>query len=118
MRARQREVALVMIEGDTVPIGGRVAGSTIRAETAAMLIVLGVAGITIRGRTFENIVLVAFLAIHLSMFPFQLERRQVVIELRGRPPGRSMACATVRAKLSLMRIILLMAGGTIGWCGL
>ena len=40
MRARQRKVAQVVVEGRVVPIGWVMAGSTIRAELTVVCIVL------------------------------------------------------------------------------
>ena len=88
MRAVQREIAAVMVEGSLFPIRWVMAGSAIGAKAGAMLIVLLVAGIAIFGRPLIHIVAVTFLACNVRMFPFQLKVQYVVVKIRGFPTVR------------------------------
>lgn len=97
-----------MIESGILPIGRRVTRATVRAEATAVFIIVHVAGVTISRRAFIHTILMTVFASNLSMFPFQFERRQIVIKLRGLPSLGRVARATVRAEAAKMRIILLM----------
>ncbi len=77
---------------------------------------VGVTGATFLGCALEHTVRVAFCAGDIGMCAAQLKSRQVVIET-GRPPGLGrMAGRAVLAKLTIVLIILLVAGITIGRC--
>lgn len=116
MPASQREVAAVVVEIRILPIGGVMAGSTIRAVLAFVLIVLPVTGITVHWRAFVLPVDMARLAVRFCMFPFQFEGRQVVVERCGDP---AVLCVTVRTsntKASLVRLIRVVTGIAVLGC--
>lgn len=75
MPACQRKVTAVVVEIGILPIGGDMAGSTIRAICAIMLIVLPVTGITVHRRAFISPVDMTRLAVCFRMFPLQFEGR-------------------------------------------
>lgn len=113
MPACQGEPAAVMIEIRILPVRGVVAGGTIRAILAVMLVILPVAGIAVGGRAHKNPVQVTRLAGDFLVLAFKLESRQVVIELRRGPAVLCMAVCTVGAITSSMGLIPLMARDTI-----
>lgn len=86
MPAYQWEVGFIMIEGNILPFGGTMTGGTVRAKATIMLIVLLMAGITIRRRALINIIDMASFTLHLGMGTFQFECGEIVIEL-GRLPA-------------------------------
>lgn len=73
VRARQREVGAVVVEGSAVPIRGGMAYSAVRAELTVMFIILFMAGITISGSALEHVIDVALIAFHFGMSALQLE---------------------------------------------
>ena len=75
MPACQWEVAAVVVEIRILPIGGVMAGSTICAVPAIVLIVLPVTGIAVHRCAFVLPVDMARLAVCFRMFPFQFECR-------------------------------------------
>ncbi len=78
--AFQLESELGMVNG-SVPAFGSVAGGAVGAVTAVMLIVFGVAGITVLGNAFVDTVNVAGVAGDAGVFADQFESGKVVIEL-------------------------------------
>ena len=86
------------------------------AKLALMRIILGVAGGTVLGRTFEQIILMTICASHRCMFPIQMECKFGVIHLRGFPALGSMTSSTLRTQLTLMGIIFGVAGSAILRC--
>ena len=110
---RQREVTLLMIEGDIFPIGRFMTCATVSAKFAIMFIVLFVAGVAVAGCTFVDTVLMALLTFRFNVFAFEFEGSQVVIELCRRPGFSGMAVGAVQAETSLVWLILAMAGETI-----
>lgn len=113
VRAGQREVAAAVVEGGVLPTGRVVTGGAVRAKLTVMLVILTVAGVAIAGRAFVHIVQVALLTAHIRMFPFEFERRQVVVEFGRRPAIRRMAEGAISAKAPLVRLVSVMAGVTI-----
>jgi hypothetical protein len=71
---------------------------------AAVFIIAAMAGVTIHGRAFENIVDMALLTGNFGMPAFQLECGQIVIKLRRLPTIRRMASRAIPPKPALMRI--------------
>ena len=116
MRARQREVGAAVVEGGAIPTRGGMAGRTVRAKLTVMLIILLMAGITIGGRTFEDIIDMALLAFHIRVLAFQLESGKVMVEGGLLPIGRGMAGAAVRAEGALVGILGGVAGIAILRC--
>jgi len=108
----QRKGGFAVIEGGLIPRGRRMARAAIRAKLAAVFIILCVTGITIHWRAFEHTVLVTVLALYVGMLAFQLERGKIVVEVGGLPSLGRVTRATVCAELSLMGIVLLVAGET------
>ena len=85
MRARQREVGEVVIKVGIFPIIRGVTATAVRAELTVVFIVLLMAGVTIGGRTCEDIILMTTFAGDSRVPAFEFESRKVVIELRGLP---------------------------------
>ena len=104
MATREREIGLVMIEGDILPTDGLMAGGAVCAIFAAVLIVLLVAGIAVGWRADKNLIDVTRLTGCFRMLALQLERRQVVVELRRGPAFHQMAILTNRTQASLVRL--------------
>lgn len=113
MRAGEREIAEVMVEGCVRPIGWVVAGSAVCAILTVVFIIRLVAGITVHGRAFVLIVHMAGFTFHLRVFPLQFERRQVVIELCGSPAICCVALAAIQPEAALMRFIVVVTGMAI-----
>jgi len=113
-----------MVHGKIVPANircrspgiGRVAVCAgLPREKPQVITWVGVTGAAFLRRALEHAVRVAFCAVDIGMCAAQLKSRQVVIET-GRLPGLGrMAGRTVLAKLTIVLIILLVAGITIGW---
>ena len=103
-----------MIEARIAPTIGVMASSAIRPKAASVIIVLCMAGITIRRRSLVNAVCVAGSAIQLAMSACQWEARVVMIEGRSAPTARCVASATVCTELSIMRVPGCMTGIAIG----
>ena len=83
--AGQREVGAVVIEGGVIPICRLMAGGTICPESAVVLIVRAMTGVTIGRCALIDIVEMAFRAFNFSMFPFEFERREIMVEGGGTP---------------------------------
>lgn len=83
------------------------------AILSIMFIILNMAGIAIFWRTFEGVIHMAFFAGNLRMFAFEFESREVVIKGCIFPNSRIVAVLALCAILSIMLIILRMAGITI-----
>jgi hypothetical protein len=103
-----------MIEGRIFPGGGRMACPTVCAESAAMVIVFGVASETAGSSPFEDVILVALGAAHIDMGTGKLERCEVMVKL-GRFPGCSgMANPTICAETAIVMVVFRVARETIG----
>ena len=114
----QREITEVVIKGNLLPIERRMTGSAVDTEATAMLVILLMAGIAIRGRALECVILMAFIAGYTSVFPLQFESRQVVVEGRILPSFGCMAGITSCAKAQFVWIVGTVAGKTFLWCDL
>jgi hypothetical protein len=112
MRARQREVAEVMIEIGIMPIGRIVAGSTVRAILAIMFIILLMAGVAVHGRAFV-LPVHGRISSHLGVLAFQFERCQIVIELGRSPAVRFVTLTAIQPEATLMRLIVMVTGVAI-----
>jgi len=118
VRAIQRKIAAVVIEGGRIPARWCVTGTAIRAKAAVVFVILLMAGVTLSGRTLKDTVLVAILAVNSGMHPFQFEGRQVVIEGGVFPIIWRVTGAAICAKLTIMRVVCAVAGIAILGCGL
>ena len=88
VRPIQWEIATVVIKSDIFPTRRGVAGSTVRAKTTIMFIVLAVTGITSGGHTLVDTVLVTILASDLCVLALQFEGREVMVKFGGFPTIR------------------------------
>ena len=102
-----------VIEGCALPRRRSVALRAIRPERAEVCLRLGVTTHAGLRRAFEDIVDVTLGTRDRLMLAFEFEGRQIVIELGVCPIVRCMALRTVRAKLSLMRIVFQVATRTV-----
>ncbi len=106
---RQREVGFIMIEGNSIPVGGLMTGSAVSSEFAVVFIVLFVAGITISRSAFVSAVLMTLLTACFLMFAFQFEDREIVIELCRFPGISGMTSRAIRTKPTFVRLVSAMA---------
>ena len=102
----------IVIEPDSAPGLGVVAGLALFAIAPLVLVVLAMARPAGHRRVLEGVVLVAILAFGLGMFVFEPEVGLVVIKLRFLPVGFRVAVRALRAQLALVFIILLVTGDT------
>ena len=116
--AGQLESRQIMVECSVRPITCVMTGTTIRTKLAVVMIVLFMARIAILRRTFENAIHVALSAGNIYVRTCQLEGSQVVIECSILPISCIMASTAIRTELTVMMIVLFMAGITILWCTL
>ncbi len=104
-----------MVESGILPIRRIVAGLTLRSEFSVMFIILSVAGIAIFWRAFEDIIHMAFFAGDFGMFAFKLECGEIMVEDCIFPSRGIMTALALRSVLTIMFIILSMAGIAILW---
>ena len=108
MRARQREGTARVIKNGVPPIGWCVTGRTVRAKAAIVLIILRVAGITIRGRGCEirrgASARVTMYTSHLRMFSVQAEGKIIMRESFSKTVGTIVTGQTIGAKIESMRL--------------
>lgn len=110
MPALEREGKLGMIHS-TVPAFGNMTQFALRSQRAFMLVILFVAGETIRGNALVNIVLVTIRAGNGGVLAAQFEVCKFMIELcRLAPAFRVVTDTALGAKSSLVLIILGMTG--------
>ena len=115
MGARQREIRITMIKCCVLPLCRVMTRRADHTELTVMSIILCVAGNTFLGRAFIHTVDVTPCTWHTGMRTSQRESRYLaMIEIHILPSGWVMACATIRTKLAVMRIIRSMTGKTIG----
>lgn len=113
MRAIQREVAQVVVEGGVFPIARIVAGPAICPEPAAMLVILAVAGVTIHRRAPIHAILMTRFASCCGVRAFQFEGRKIVVESGWLPAVGRVTGSAIRTKARLVGVIRAMAGVTI-----
>lgn len=113
MFARQREGAGIVIEDDILPVIGRMADRTIPPKLSVMVIVLRVAGKTILGSAFKNVVPVTGHATYTYMFANKWKCSEVVIELSAQPLCSLMTCSTIFPILSIVNVSCSVTGETI-----
>lgn len=116
MRTIQRESGKTVVESGIFPISRVVAGFASRSVLPVMLILVLMARVAI----FWGALVAAgmtLLTFHVKMLAFQREITQAVIKFCWLPGfGGTVADATLRAKLTLMRIIFKMTGFTSCGC--
>jgi hypothetical protein len=105
MSTGQREVAQVVVKCSLFPIEGSMAGSAVRAKATIVLIILLMAGITIRGRALKNTILMARLAADFGVFPLQLESGEIMVKRSPFPIIWSVADTAICAETTLVGII-------------
>jgi hypothetical protein len=105
----------LVIEGDLGPAVGRVAGATIATELAEVLIIILVAGHTIRWDAHKDFVHMTGFTGDINMSPGQQEVGPLMIESVIDPLGRDMALPTINRKLTGMVIIFQMASSAETW---
>ena len=113
MFATQREARRGMIESHIGPTAGVVTGAAFRAELSIVVIVCFMTSITGSCGPFINTTYVTGSASHIEMSASQCKSCLAVIEIHIIPGTGHMAPGTVRSKLSIMLIILLVAGEAI-----
>jgi hypothetical protein len=113
MFACQREGTGIMIKRDIFPAGRYVADRTILSKLAIMVIVLCVAGKTIFGSAFKNILRMAGSAVQLYMVANERECRGVVIEFCTCPFRGLMTCSAISAELTFVDILCGVTGEAI-----
>ena len=64
--------------------------AAISTEFTVVTIIFFMAGETIRGCAFEDIIDVALFTFDVDVFTFEFERREIVIELGGLPGSRGV----------------------------
>ena len=102
-----------MIESGRAPTIGVVAGSALCAKTAGMRVIINMAGRTIHGRAFENIILMAVCAGGCRVFAIEFESKLGVVYMGGFPAIGRVATFTLSAKSAAMRVVIDMAGGAV-----
>jgi len=107
----QLEWRLRMIESGFLPFGGFMTRRTISSQFAQMRIILFMTGETILGRTFEDIVDMAFLAVNCLMAVSQFEGGKIMVEMNRLPIIRRMTLGAVRSQRTFMWIVICVAGG-------
>jgi len=105
-----------MIKLDGFPCAGCMAGFALPAELSHVRIHM--AGGTVFGRSLEHIILMAACTRHTDVLPGEREARLAVIETHLHPICGSVAGSAICSQLSLMAVILGMAGNTIRGCAL
>ncbi len=113
MPAGQRKFGGIVIEMHIIPTGGVMADRAVTAILTTMGILLFVAGVTVCRSALEYLVDMAGFTRNFLVLAFEFEGCEIVIELRGRPPGLGVTISTVITKASVMWIVLLVAGITI-----
>lgn len=113
MFSRQREAGNGMVEVRVAPTAGRMTGTAIRAKLTVVRILVGVTGITVRGRTLVA-VRMAGGASYSSVRTLERETCKVVVEVHIRPLGRLMTGATVCTELAVVMVLIGMTGIAIG----
>ena len=113
MFSGQRETGNGMVEVRIAPTAGCMTGTTIRAKLTVVSILIGVTGITVRGRTLVAVCMAGGTS-YSSVSAFKRETCKVVIEVHIRPLGWLVTGATVRTELAVVVVLVGMAGIAIG----
>jgi len=118
MFAFQSEPCQVVIKGGRCPTSGIVAACAVCSQAAIVGIVNSMAREAIAGRASEGTFSVAIFASNSCMFAFQFEGCQIVIELSGGPAIGVVTGCAVCSQLTLVGIIISVAGSAINRCRL
>ena len=102
-----------MIESGGTPTIGVVTGSALCAKTAGMCVIINMAGRTIHGRAFENIILMAVCAGGCRVFAIEFEGKLGVVYVGRFPTIGRMTTFTLSAKSTAMRVVIDMTGGAV-----
>lgn len=89
------------------------AGRTLGPELAVVMIILQMAGHTILWHALEDTIDMAALAGHGSVLTVQIEGELGMIDFRISPTVRRVTARAVRPKLTIMMIVLQVAGNTV-----
>lgn len=93
------------------PAIGGMAGDAVRSESAVVLVMRGMAGVTVGGRALIDAILVTAAARDGDVTAGQFEGGDIVIELRGLGPAFGCVTrATFRSETGLVEIVLLVTG--------
>jgi hypothetical protein len=114
MLALQCESGQIVVEGCREPGVGCMAVPTVGAKPAGVRIDLPMTSNAVYWRPFEDGIDVATGAGSRNVFPGQFECKLVMVD-DCRPPFDIMAIGAVRAILSFVLIVFLVAGIAIGW---
>ena len=98
-----------------LPTFGRMTTSALVAKLAFVSVILGMAGGTILRRAFEDTVHMTILASHCRMFSIQMECEFGMIHLCILPAFGRVTGRAVGSKLTVVMVILLMAGEASLW---
>lgn len=110
---RQSERCGVVVKHSWRPSIGAVAGSAACTECAGVRVILYMTGGAVHGRALEDTVHMAAFAIHIRMFSVERERKLGMIDTRVRPAVWRVAGSAIGPELTVMVIILQVAGNTI-----
>ena len=106
----------IVVEGGGLPGLGAVAGFALLAVEALMTLLvvnLAVAGVTIFGRVFVDVVLVAVHTLHVVVLASEREFGGFVVELCLFPIHLGMAIGALGTKLAFVLVVFLVAGVAI-----
>ena len=118
MLSGKREIGIVVIEGHVAPSTWVMTCTTVRPKLPVMIVLVGMTGITIRWCTFVYTIGMTCLTLCIGMLPGKREIGIVMIKIHIRPFGGFMASTASRPELTVMMILICMAGVTIRWSAL
>jgi hypothetical protein len=107
----QWEAGYGVIEGCASPTLGGMTCTTIGAKLSVVVVIFRMAGETIRGRTFITVGMAGF-TLNIAMLPGQRKASVGMVERHIGPFRGLMTGGTVGAKLTVVMVILGMAGET------
>ena len=113
--AIEMECEFRMIDIGRLPAGRGMARCAVGSKLPLVRIIIGMAGSTIHWRAFENTIDMATFAGNSRVLAIKLEGELRMIDIGRLPAGRGMARRTIGSKLTLVRIIIGMAGGAVHW---
>jgi len=113
MFACQLEGGTAVIKSGWRPTVDGVTAIALIAKPARVRVILCVAGGAVLRRAFKDAALMAFFAGNRGMFSIEVEGKGGVIHFREAPAFGVMAYGAVGSKLSVVMVILCMAGVTI-----
>lgn len=105
----QREAGNGMVEVRIAPTAGRMTGTTIRAKLTVVCILVGVTGITVRGRSLVTIRMAGG-ASYSGVSTLERETGKIMVEVYIRPLGWLVTGTTVRTELTVVMVLVGMTG--------